>query len=245
MVAARRAARMKRVAILQSSYVPWKGYFDLIRQVDEFILYDDAQFTRRDWRNRNQIKTKDGPLWLTIPVHVKGRFTQAIKDVTISDSGWGAKHFKTIAAAYARAPYFREYRDLIEELYRGAASLRLSDVNRRFIEAFAQLLGIHTKITWSMDYVLPEGRVERLVALCRQAGAYAYLSGPAAKDYIDPMQFTDAGIELSYIDYSGYREYPQLYPPFTHHVSVIDLIFNVGSAAPEYLAHAEKPTVAL
>lgn len=235
---------MKRIAILQSSYVPWKGYFDLIRQVDEFILYDDAQFTRRDWRNRNQIKTKDGLLWLTIPVQVKGRFTQAIKDVTISDAAWAEKHFKTIAAAYARAPYFREYRELVEDLYRGSTSARLSDVNRRFIDAFAQLLGVRTKITWSMDYVLPEGRVERLVALCRQAGADAYLSGPAAKDYIDPKLFTDAGIELSYIDYSGYPEYPQLHPPFTHHVSLIDLIFSVGPAAPEYLERTGKPAVA-
>ena len=158
---------MKRVAILQSSYIPWKGYFDLIRQVDEFILYDDAQFTKRDWRNRNQIKTKDGVLWLTIPVHVKGLFTQAIKDVVISDPTWGDKHFKSIAAAYARAPYFREYRDMIEGLYRDSTSPRLSDVNRRFIEAFADLLGIRTKLSWSMDYALPEGRVERLVALCK------------------------------------------------------------------------------
>jgi len=234
---------MKRVAILQSSYIPWKGYFDLMGQVDEFILYDDAQFTKRDWRNRNQIKTKDGVLWLTIPVHVKGLFTQAIKDVEISDASWGDKHFKTIAAAYARAPYFREYRDMLEELYRGSRSLRLSEANRRFIDAFAGLLGIRTKVSWSMDYFLPEGRVERLVALCQQAGATAYLSGPAAKDYIDPALFADAGIDLSYMDYGGYPEYPQLYPPFTHHVSVIDLIFSVGSAAPEYLAHAGKPAV--
>lgn len=231
---------MKRVAILQSSYIPWKGYFDLIRQVDEFILYDDAQFTKRDWRNRNQIKTKDGLLWLTIPVHVKGLFTQAIKDVMVSDATWGDKHFKTIAAAYARAPFFNDYRGMIEELYRGSRSLRLSDVNRRFIDAFVALLGIRTKLSWSMDYVLPEGRVERLVALCKQAGASAYLSGPAARDYIDPRLFADAGIELSYIDYAGYREYQQVHPPFSHHVSLIDLIFNVGPAAPHYLERADR-----
>jgi hypothetical protein len=229
---------MKRVAILQSSYIPWKGYFDLIRQVDEFILYDDAQFTKRDWRNRNQIKTKDGLLWLTIPVHVKGKFTQAIKDTTVSDAGWAGKHFKAIASAYARAPYFEMYRDTVSELYVGATSERLSEVNRRFIEAFARLLGIQTTITSSMDYTLPDGRVERLVSLCLQAGATAYLSGPAARDYIDPQRFADAGIELSYMDYSGYPEYPQLYPPFTHNVSVLDLLFSVGPAAPQYLTRA-------
>jgi len=235
---------MKRVAILQSSYIPWKGYFDLMRQVDEFILYDDAQFTKRDWRNRNKIKTKDGLLWLTIPVHVKGLFTQAIKDVVISDAAWGEKHFKTLTAAYARAPHFPAYRDVIEGLYRGATSRHLSDVNRRFIEAFAKLLGIRTKLSSSMDYELPGGRVERLVSLCQQAGATAYLSGPTAKDYIEPKLFADASIHLSYMDYSGYPEYPQLYPPFTHHVSLIDLIFNVGPAAPQYLERAGNPAVA-
>jgi hypothetical protein len=175
---------------------------------------------------------------------VKGRFTQAIKDVVISEEGWGDKHFKTIAAAYARAPHFRAYRDVVEELYRGSTQDRLSDVNRRFIDAFAGLLGIRTRVSWSMDYVLPEGRVERLVALCQQSGATAYLSGPAAKDYIDPALFAGAGIELSYMDYEGYPEYQQLYQPFTHHVSVIDLIFSVGPAAPEYLARSGKPAVA-
>ncbi len=235
---------MKRVAILQSSYIPWKGYFDLMRQVDEFILYDDAQFTKRDWRNRNQIKTKDGLLWLTIPVHVKGRFTQSIKDVEISDAEWGEKHFKTIAAAYARAPYFHVYREMLEELYRGSTSTRLSDVNRRFVEAFAGLLGIRTKLSWSMDYVLPEGRVERLVALCKQAHASRYVSGPAAREYIAPDLFAAAGVELSYMDYSGYPEYPQLYPPFTHHVSVIDLLVSVGPAAPDYLSRSGNAALA-
>jgi len=235
---------VKRVAILQSSYIPWKGYFDLMRRVDEFIFYDDAQFTRRDRRNRNQIKTKDGLLWLTIPVHVKGRFTQAIKDVVISDAGWGDNHFRTIAAAYARAPFFRAYRDMIEDLYRGSTASHLSDVNRRFIDAFVALLGIRTKLSWSMDYTLPDGRVERLVSLCKQAGATAYLSGPAAKDYIDPKLFADAAIDLSYIDYAGYPEYAQLYPPFTHHVSLVDLIFNVGPAAPQYLERAGNPAIA-
>jgi hypothetical protein len=228
---------MKRVAILQSSYIPWKGYFDLMRQVDEFILYDDAQYTKRDWRSRNQIKTKDGLLWLSIPVDVKGKFTQAVKDVTISDHSWQDRHFKSIAAAYARAPHFREYRDALEELFRGAVSPRLSDVNRRLIEGLAGMLGITTKLSWSMDYTLPDGRVERLVSLCRQAGATAYLSGPSAKDYIaqDARLFADAGITVSYIDYGGYPEYSQLYPPFVHQVSAVDLIVHTGPAAARYL----------
>jgi len=235
----------RRIAIVQSSYIPWKGYFDLMRQVDEFILYDDAQYTRRDWRNRNRIKTKDGLLWLTIPVEVKGKFTQAIKDVCVSDRSWNDRHFKTIVSAYGRAPHFGETRDAFEELYRGATSQGLGEINRRLIDGLAAMLGIPTKVSSSTDYELPEGRVERLVALCRQAGATEYLSGPSARDYIsrDERLFADAGIQVSYIDYTGYPEYPQLYPPFVHQVSVIDLIVHTGSAAREYLIRIPAPAV--
>ena len=164
----------------------------MIQRVDEFILYDDAQYTRRDWRNRNRIKTKDGLLWLTIPVEVKGKFEQAIKDVRISDARWAERHMKTIAAAYARAPHFHAYRDALDALYRGAVSMRLSDVNRHLTQGIADLLGITTRLSWSMDYELPHGRVERLIALCKQAGATTYVSGPTARDYLDPADFAAA-----------------------------------------------------
>jgi len=203
----------------------------MIQRVDEFILYDDAQYTRRDWRNRNRIKTKDGLLWLTIPVEVKGKFEQAIKDVRISDARWAERHMKTIAAAYARAPYFRVYRDALDGLYRGAVSMGLSDVNRHLTQGIADLLGITTRLSWSMDYELPRGRVERLISLCKQAGATTYVSGPTARDYLEPADFAAAGIELAYMDYTGYPEYRQLYPPFTHQVSIIDLLLNAGPAA--------------
>jgi len=216
---------------VQSSYIPWKGYFDMMQRVDEFILYDDAQYTRRDWRNRNRIKTKDGLLWLTIPVEAKGRFDQAIKDVRISDAGWAERHLKTIAAAYARAPHFRSYRDALDALYRSAASMRLSEVNRTLLQGVADLLGITTRLSWSMDYELPPGRVERLFALCEQAGATTYVSGPSARGYLDPAGFAAAGIGIAYMDYDGYPEYPQLFPPFTHQVSIIDVLLNAGPGA--------------
>jgi hypothetical protein len=225
----------RRVAIVQSSYIPWKGYFDLMRRVDEFILYDDVQYTRRDWRNRNLIKTQHGLHWLTVPVDVKGKYTQLIKDVRICDAQWADRHFKTIAASYARAPYFNTYRDALEEMYRGARSAHLSEINRRLLETLCGLLGISTRLTWSMDYELRGDKVERLISLCRQAGATAYLSGPAARDYIDPATFAAAGITLDYMDYDGYPEYPQLHPPFAHGVSIIDLLVSVGPAALDYM----------
>ena len=221
---------------MQSSYIPWKGYFDLIRHVDEFILLDDVQFTRRDWRNRNRIKTTRGALWLSVPVQVKGRFLQAIKDTQISDGGWNRSHWRTIQAHYAQAPYYRQFRDMLEELYLGCTDTSLSRVNYRFIAALCGVLDIKTRLSWSMDYQLnTQGKTERLVALCQKTCATEYLSGPRARDYIDSSQFERAGINVRYFDYDGYPEYPQLYPPFDHFVSIIDLILHTGPNAPAHM----------
>ena len=224
----------KKVAILQSCYIPWKGFFDLVRRVDEFILYDDAQYTKRDWRNRNRIKTPHGPLWLTVPVEVKGKYLDAIKDMRVSDPHWNERHWRSIQASYSRAPYFDRYKPVLEELFRGCTSEWLSEINFRFISHFCETLSIETTLKWSMDYTLSDKRTERLVDLCRQARATEYLTGPAARAYIDADLFEAAGITLTYMDYNGYPEYEQLHPPFDHHVSIIDLLVHVG---PDAVAH--------
>lgn len=227
---------MKKVAILQSNYIPWKGYFDIINLVDEFILYDDMQYTRRDWRNRNQIKTVDGVKWLTIPVDSKGKFFQKINETKVSDHKWAEAHWKAICLNYAKAPYFKTYEPLFEELYRKAGEMEyLSHINHLFLTEICKLLGIDTKITWSSDYTLADGKTERLAELVKSAGGSYYLSGPAAKDYIVDEVFENAGIELEYMDYSGYPEYPQLHGEFTPNVSVLDLLFMTGPDAPKYM----------
>jgi hypothetical protein len=226
---------MKTVAIVQSSYIPWKGYFELIARSDEFILFDDVQYTKRDWRSRNRIKTREGLQWLTIPVNVTGRFFQPINAVTIAERGWNERHWKTIVANYARAPFFAEYRDRVEQLYCNATDELLSVINHRFIVGLCDLIGIQTRIAWSMDYRVVDGKTERLVELCRQAGGTRYLSGPSARAYIALEQFDEAGIALEFVDYDGYREYPQMFPPFEHGVSVLDVLFNVGPDAREYI----------
>jgi WbqC-like protein family len=225
----------KRVAIVQSNYIPWKGYFDLIRAVDEFVLFDDVQYTRRDWRNRNKIKTPQGAAWLTIPVSTKGQYYEPIKSITASDLSWTTRHWQTIAANYARARFFRNYAETIERAYRECVDTHLSAINFRFISTICGILGITTKITWSMDYTLAEGKTERLVSICEQAGADLYLSGPAARDYIDQTLFDAANVRLVYADYTGYPEYTQLFPPFDHYVSALDLIFNEGPEATRYM----------
>ena len=225
----------KTVAIVQSNYIPWKGYFDLMRRSDEFILYDDAQYTRRDWRNRNLIKTAQGLQWLTIPVQTRGQFEQRICDVEVSDPAWGRQHCETLRRNYAKAPFFDSYRERLEPLYRDESLRSLSQINQRFLVAICEMLGIQTRIAWSSDYQLVEGRTERLVDLCRQAGAKRYLSGPSARAYLDESLFAAAGIEVVYMDYTGYPEYPQSHPPFEHRVTVLDLLFHTGPEAPRYL----------
>jgi hypothetical protein len=226
----------KKVAIVQSNYIPWKGYFDLINIVDEFILYDEMQYTRRDWRNRNLIKTPTGLKWLTIPVAVKGNFFQKIKDTTVSDPRWARKHWETIVHNYSKAKHFSQYRDVFAELYSSCAQEKfLSQINYLFLSAICKILGVDTKISWSEDYVSRDGKTERLVSLCKQAGATTYISGPAARDYLDEALFAKESIALQYIDYSSYPEYRQLSPPFEHRVSIIDLIFNEGPEATNYM----------
>lgn len=231
----------KRVAIIQSSYIPWKGYFDILARVDEFILFDDVQFTRRDWRSRNRIKTAAGLRWLTIPVGSKGRFIQAIEETEVA-APWADKHWSAVRHAYARAPHFAAFGPAIEALYAAAGRERLlSGINRLFIEGLAGLLGITTPLTWSRDYAAEGSKTDRLVALCQAARATAYLSGPSARAYIEPAKFAAAGIRLEWMDYSGYPSYPQLHGAFEHGVSIIDLLFSTGPDARRYM-HSVAPS---
>ncbi len=218
----------KKVAIVQSNYIPWKGYFDLIDSVDEFILLDEVQFTRRDWRNRNRIKTKDGLQWLTIPVESKSGVRQKVSATRVANREWAAKHLTRIRHTYTRAEHFREYEDLLEELYGNCTSSNLSHINARFIRTLCSVLDIDTKITQSSAYRVSSGKTDRLLDLCKQAGAETYVSGPAARSYLDERLFERERISVVWFDYTGYPEYPQLYPPFEHKVSVIDLLFSVG-----------------
>jgi hypothetical protein len=225
----------KKVAILQSNYIPWKGYFDIINSVDEFVLYDEVQYTRRDWRNRNKIKSPQGTMWLTIPVEVKGRYFQKISETRISDPEWRSRHWATISLYYSGAPHFRYYREFFEQLYMGADDAFLSRINHRFLTSICSLLNIETRLTWSSDYHCQGEKTERLIQMCKQTGATYYLSGPSAKGYIDEELFRQEGIVLAYMDYSGYPEYQQLNQPFDHAVSIVDLIFNEGPAAPLFM----------
>lgn len=220
----------KRVAILQSSYIPWKGYFDIIHDVDAFIFYDDVQFTHQDWRSRNRIVTPNGPLWLTIPTG--SDINRLIHEVVIKDARWQAKHWRSIQQSYAKAPYFARYRDVFEDIYMGRTWSSLSDLNQQVIKLVARdILGIRTEFKDSREYA-PSGRkLDRLIDLVVKSGADTYVSGPSAASYIDSDRFAAIGTTLVYKDYSGYPTYPQKHTPFLHDVSILDLLFNVGEDA--------------
>ena len=228
----------KVVAISQSSYIPWKGYFDLIARADEFILLDDVQYTRRDWRNRNRIKTPHGPRWITVPVHAKGVQQQGtpICEIEVTGHDWARDHWRLIQQAYRDAPFLREYAERLESLYETcAAQSYLSAINRMCIEAVMSLLGISTTVSWSMDYPSSGRRTEKLLELCLAASGTEYLAGPRSRNYLDEGAFENAGLCVTYMDYSGYESYRQLHGAFDHHVSVVDLLLNVGPEAPKYM----------
>ncbi len=225
-----------KIAIQQSDYIPWKGYFDIIRGADEFVIYDDVQYTRRDWRNRNCIKSPNGLLWLTIPVKVKGRYLQQINETEVVSGRWAEKHWKTISLNYSGAKYFEEYEPLFREAYREAAEMKmLAGVNLHFLKLVSKILGINTRLTRSEDYN-PAGRgSERILSICLKARANVHLTGPSALNYIDKPAFRKAGVKISIADYSDYPEYPQPWPPFSHNVSIIDLIFCTGKDALKFM----------
>ena len=219
---------MKKVAIVQSNYIPWRGYFHLIDEVDEFIIYDDAQFTKRDWRNRNQIKTPNGVLWLTVPVASKGRFHQQIRQTEINGQSWIDAHLRSLELNYSRTPYFQEVIGRLEPVYRNKNTL-LSELNSSLIKAVIDYLKIETKITNSSDYSYSgENPTEKLVELCVQSQASHYVSGPAARAYLDTESFESREIKTEWFDYGFYPAYPQPWGEFIDRLSIVDLLFNCG-----------------
>jgi hypothetical protein len=227
---------LKKIAILQSNYIPWKGYFDLIAAVDEFVIFDDMQYTRRDWRNRNRIKTRQGVQWLTVPVQVKGKFLQKIRDTEIAGSGWAQDHWKALLHSYRQAAHFDAVAAWLEPIYAAESFTHLSALNRRLLVAICTYLGIPTVFANSWDYpVETEDRTQRLAEICTLAGATEYLSGPAARSYIEEDVFAARGIKLTWFDYPSYSAYPQLWGDFVHEVSILDLLFNCGKESRRYM----------
>ena len=224
----------RTVAVLQSNYLPWRGYFDIIHDADLFIFYDDVQYTKNDWRNRNKVKVPEGTAWITVPVGQA--LDRRICDVQIRDHHWQQKHWRTWLQYYGQAPYFSLCEDFLRRIYIERKWTSLSELNQHLIVTIARdFLRVTTQFADSRDFRVAGDRLDRLLGLLRAAGATRYISGPAAKSYIDPRRFADAGIELTFKSYDGYPEYPQNFPPFEQSVSIVDLLCNTGPDASSYV----------
>lgn len=235
----------RTVLITQSNYLPWRGYFESFRQADQVVLLDSVQFTRRDWRNRNKIKTPQGAAWISIAVENKGRFAQSIDETRIADPAWADTHRRAISLAYRRAAHFSTVWPWLDDLLASVAQMPLlTDVNEALLRGICSRLGIATPICRCTD-LLPRDVMsgmdpsERLAALAEKVSAARYVSGPAAKAYLDHEPFARRGIEVGWADYSGYPEYQQLWGPFEPAVSIVDLMLNLGEEAPQYLGRGE------
>jgi len=225
---------MKKIAILQSNYLPWIGYFDLISSVDEFIIYDCMQYTKRDWRNRNQIKTPQGKQWITVPIKSKGEFKQSIYEAEILDDQWKEQHWKSISMNYSKAPFFLEIQDLLEPIY-NSNIISLSELNTSLIKLICKYLGIATRISQSNQYKLNGEKSYRLMDICIQSRASCYVSGPSAKEYLDLEIFKKHHIQVEWFEYGAYNNYKQLWGEFEPTVSIIDVLCNCGPNTSKFL----------
>jgi hypothetical protein len=231
---------LKRVTLLQSNYLPWRGYFDFMAKSDEFIVYDSCQYTVNDWRNRNQVKTSDGVRWITVPVVTKGRFGQRITDAEVVDHKWAKTHMGTLTAALSKAPFGKPTLELLAGCYANCAgTLLLHEINVTFLEAVTARLGFACRISDDSEYAVdsiddlsPSAKVAELV---RRAGGTHYLTGPRGLDYLDLADFTSRSIAVEVLDYSSLRPYPQIYGDFVDQLSVVDLLANTGDQAASHL----------
>jgi hypothetical protein len=235
---------VKKLAIMQPTYLPWVGYFALMAAVDEFVFLDDVQFARRSWQQRNRVKGPSGELMLTIPALKKGKREQPINKVEIDwSSGFAGKHVRTIETAYAKAGHFDEHWPAIRELM-GLETLLLADYTIRLIERLRSAFGIKTPLLRSSALQLSGKREGHLVAICEARGAQTYISPTGSHDYLQSSDaFESSGIELLYDDYA-HPIYPQLHGEFISHMSAIDLLLNCGSSSLEILTRGTRLTPA-
>jgi hypothetical protein len=227
---------MKKIAILQPNYIPWKGVFDLIDRVDVFVFYDDVQYTVKDWRSRNRIRTAHGDIWLTVPVLSGGRRNQRICDALICrTSDWQIKHYKALKINYQKAKYFKEYEYILDEIYLANNWEKISELNIFLTKLIARALVIDVEWYNSSDLAQAGSKDgEKAIKICKLLGCDVFLNGPVSREFMDESLFCDSNVKLEYMEYV-YPEYPQLHRPFVHQVTVLDAIFNCGPEARKFI----------
>lgn len=225
------------VVVLQPGYLPWLGFFDQMRRADVFVYYDDVQYDKHGWRNRNRIKTQTGAQWLTVPVRHSGLGFPKILDVEIdTGAAWARKHVSTLRQAYAKAPFVSVYMPALEELLMRRWE-RLVDLDVAVADWIAGALGLSPAIERSSRLGIDGERSDRLVRICERFGAGTYLSGNAAQDYLDVALFERQGIAVEWQNFA-HPVYPQLHGGFVSHLSALDLLLNCGPASIDVLRGA-------
>lgn len=233
--------RAMRLVILQPFYLPYPGVFELVRLADTFCFYDDVQFVRQGWQQRNRIKTQGGEQWLTVPVlHEHG---QLIKDVLIDNRrSWETKHLRSLHQAYAKAPHRELLLGTLSPIL-SAGWKHLAGLNIATFRALCNILGVDARFSRSSELSLPGRASARVLAYCQQFGASRYLSGPAGRSYLDEAAFAEAGIQLEYLQFNHPR-YAQLHGSFVPYLSAVDLIANAGQSARKLLTGSGRPVLA-
>jgi hypothetical protein len=230
---------MKKVAIVQSNYIPWRGYFDLINSVDEFIFFDDVQYTRRDWRNRNKIIINNKPQWLTLPLLNKGNYNQIVSLMKVKESDWHIKHLDIFKNNYFKAKYFNTVFPIISELYRTIDSEFLSDINQFLIKEICNLLNIRTTFRRSSEFYNNSSEIttptDRLLDICIQTNCKIYISGELAKNYLDIEKFSSKNIKVFWFDYKLSKEYKQSQNDFITNLSIIDCLMHSNFEGNKFL----------
>lgn len=225
---------MSKVIITQPNYIPWKGYFSNMRGIEYLVMYDDVQYTKRDWRNRNYLISPSGPVLLSIPVNTKGKFYQKINETIISDQNWYKKHWNFIETNYKKTKFFPKYGEVFYNLYNNLETDIISEIDLVFIVKIIELLELNIKILKSSDLNIIGDKNTRLLNICKTLNCNTYYSGPAAKSYMDEKMFLDEGIEVKYYNYNNFKEYKQNWGGFDHKVSILDMFFNLGPDTVNY-----------
>jgi hypothetical protein len=227
------------IGILQPGYLPWLGFFEQMHRSDVFVIYDDVQYDKEGWRNRNRIKTANGIQWLTVPVHVKLTEHPLIVGTKIDNTvNWRKKHLASMKQNYAKAPFFKGYIHIFEHAYSKEWEY-LVDLDIYFIAKLAECLGMGNKnIIRSSTLDLKGDRIGRLINLCKLFGADTFYEGASGKNYIDENEFLSHGIKVEFQNYQ-HPIYNQLYGDFIPYLSVVDLLFNHGTESLKILLGRE------
>ncbi|MGC2057276.1 MAG: WbqC family protein [Candidatus Sulfotelmatobacter sp.] len=221
-----------KVAISQPSYLPWSGFFDLVDQVDQFVLLDDAQFVKQSWHQRNRIKSPSGLLWLTVPVVFRGRLGQPLCEVMIREPQFWEKHVRAVEVNYGKARYFGRYYPTLKKILQDSSqSGGLVDLNIELIRWLGTELDVKTPMVRSSALSIEGKRSARLVAICKSLGAADYVSPRSASYLIEDMKlFSESGLGIWFQNYT-HPTYEQRFPPFVPFASVLDVLFNHGPDA--------------